>query len=53
MAEFLAMGGHGFFIWTSYAVTVLVLLHGYLSPIRRRKNLVRELDSSGGQSGTE
>ncbi|MCY3768158.1 MAG: heme exporter protein CcmD [Gammaproteobacteria bacterium] len=53
MAEFFEMGGHGFFIWTSYAVTALVLLHGYLAPVLRRKNLIRQLGSPDRGPGTK
>ena len=35
--EFLSMGGYGFYVWTSYGVTFLVLLANIIIPIVQRK----------------
>ncbi|MCY4147776.1 MAG: heme exporter protein CcmD [Gammaproteobacteria bacterium] len=43
MAEFLNMGGHGFYIWTSYAVVLAVLTYAFIAPVRRHKQLVDEI----------
>ncbi|MBB3801943.1 heme exporter protein D [Xanthomonas arboricola] len=43
MSSFLAMGGYGHYVWTSYAVFVLVLLADLASPWLRRRRLPREL----------
>ena len=43
MAEFLYMGGYGFYIWMSYGVVVVVLVYHYFSPLRKRKKLLEEL----------
>ena len=43
MAEFLAMGGHAFFVWTSYVLFVALLLFLHFEPGRRRRQLIREL----------
>jgi heme exporter protein D len=43
MAEFLDMGGHGFYIWFSYAVVILVLGYHYFAPLQKRKKLIRNL----------
>ena len=43
MSELLHMGGYGFFVWTSYAISGLVLLLIYLAPKKRLKNLFREV----------
>ncbi|MXZ81713.1 MAG: heme exporter protein CcmD [Gammaproteobacteria bacterium] len=43
MAEFLSMGGHGFFIWTSYAIVFAVLTYVFVAPIHRRRRLIRDL----------
>ncbi|MYB33695.1 MAG: heme exporter protein CcmD [Gammaproteobacteria bacterium] len=43
MAEFLNMGGHGFYIWTSYAVVFAVLAYGFVAPVRRHRQLVDEI----------
>ncbi len=42
-AEFLAMGGYGFYVWTSYGIGFVVLLLNILIPIYQRKQLLREL----------
>ncbi|PPU36146.1 MULTISPECIES: heme exporter protein CcmD [unclassified Xanthomonas] len=43
MSSFLAMGGYGHYVWTSYAVFMLVLLADLASPWLRRRRLPREL----------
>jgi heme exporter protein D len=40
---FLEMGGYGFYVWTAYGVTFLVLLINIVWPIVQRKNLLRQL----------
>jgi len=42
-AEFLAMGGYGFYVWTSYAISFVVLLLNVIVPMAQRKQLLREL----------
>jgi len=42
-AEFLAMGGYGFYVWTSYAISFVVLLLNVIVPMVQRKQLLREL----------
>lgn len=43
MSEFLSMGGYGFYVWTSYAAFVLMLLWDGLAPRLRARRLLREL----------
>ena len=43
MSEFLAMGGHAFFVWTSYALFTGLLLVMHVQPTLRRRQLLREL----------
>ncbi|MBV6887709.1 heme exporter protein CcmD [Xanthomonas campestris pv. spermacoces] len=43
MSAFLAMGGYGQYVWTAYAVFVLVLLADLAAPWLRRRRLPREL----------
>ena len=43
MNQFLAMGGYAFYVWTSYAVFVAVLLADYLSPVLRRRRNLRDV----------
>ena len=43
MAEFLHMGGHGFFVWTSYFVALAVLCYQFISPVIKRKKITAQL----------
>jgi heme exporter protein D len=45
MAEFLAMGGYGGYVWTSYAVFGLVLLLDAVTPLLQRRRALRDLRS--------
>ncbi len=40
-SEFLAMGGYGFYVWSSYAAAALVLVFNVLGA-RRRMQAVRQ-----------
>ncbi len=40
----LAMDGHGAYVWSAYAITLLVLAVILLAPGRRRRRLLRRLD---------
>jgi len=44
MADFLAMGGYGAYVWTAYAVFGLVLLADALAPLLQRRRALREMD---------
>lgn len=41
-ADFIAMGGHGIYVWSSYALGLAVLLANVLSPIMARKRLIAD-----------
>jgi len=41
--EFLAMGGYGFYVWTSYGIAFVVLLLNVVLPMMQRKQFLREL----------
>lgn len=43
MAEFFAMGGYAFFVWTSYAITLIVMLSIFIWPILERKALFKKI----------
>jgi heme exporter protein D len=43
MNTFLAMGGYAAYVWPAYAVFLLVLLADFLSPLLRRRRILREL----------
>ncbi len=42
-ADFIEMGGHGFFVWTSYAVTLIGLLGYYIYSSRLTASNEKEL----------
>ncbi len=43
MSEWLAMGGHGFYIWGSYGVTALFMIVEVMLVMHRRRTLVQRL----------
>lgn len=45
MAEFLAMGGYGLYVWASYAVFFIVLAVEALAPRAQRKRVLAEIRS--------
>ena len=56
MSNFFAMGGYGFYVWTSYAVFMIVLLVDALAPVLRRRRVIsglrarfRRADARGSQ----
>jgi heme exporter protein D len=40
LTEFFHMGGYAFYVWTSYAIALLVLLVNVILPLRQRKKLL-------------
>ncbi len=59
MSEFFAMDGHGVYIWSSYAVFLLILVGDALAPRLRLRRVQRELaqrlrrQAGKGQSSTQ
>lgn len=45
MSEFLNMGGYAVFVWSSFGISLLVLIANIIMPIMRRKQLIREVSS--------
>lgn len=43
MADFLDMGGYGFYVWLSYAVFFAVMAVDYVAPRLRRRSVLREV----------
>ena len=43
LSEFFNMGGYAFYVWTSYGLTLVVLLVNIIVPIVQRKQLLRSL----------
>jgi len=44
ISEFLNMGGYAFYVWTSYAVVLIVLIANVLYPLRRKRRIIRDLE---------
>ena len=42
LEAFFAMGGYAFYVWTSYGVTLCVLLAHIIIPIVQRKQFFRQ-----------
>lgn len=40
VAEFFAMGGHGFFIWGSYGVAALLMIAEIVLVVRRKRHSI-------------
>ncbi len=43
MSDFFAMGGYGAYVWSAYAVFVVVLLADAVTPLWQRRRILREL----------
>lgn len=41
-AEFIAMGRHGFYVWLSYGLSLLIIAVNIVLPILKRKQLLQE-----------
>ena len=39
----LHMDGHGFYVWTAYAITLVVLAAVLIRPLRREKAFIQQL----------
>ena len=42
-ADFIAMGGHGFYVWFSYGTSIVVVVANVVVVRRSRRRYVREL----------
>lgn len=45
LREFFAMGGYGFFVWSSYGLTALLLVGNLVLALRRERRVLRELST--------
>ncbi|MCB1687794.1 MAG: heme exporter protein CcmD [Halioglobus sp.] len=39
----LDMGGHGFYVWTAYSVTIVMIALVVIAPVLRRRRFLRQL----------
>jgi len=51
LADFLAMGGYGAFVWPAYGVTLVVLAAIWLDGARRRRAVERALQALQRENG--
>ena len=42
-AEFFAMGGYAFYVWTSYGLSAVVLIANAVGPRIREKSLLKKI----------
>ena len=42
LAEFFHMGGYAFYVWTSYAITLVVLLANLWLPWREHRQILKQ-----------
>ncbi len=42
-SEFFHMGGYAFFVWTSYALTLIVIVANIVAPIIQRKKVIARI----------
>ncbi len=43
VSEFLSMGGYGAYVWSSYAVFIIVLALEAVAPLAQRKRLLADI----------
>ena len=41
--EFFHMGGYGFYVWTSYGISLIILLANIVAPLRQRRKLLNDI----------
>lgn len=51
LSEFLAMGGHGFYVWSSFGIVAVVMLVNVLQPLwqhaRLRRLIAQQAENRG------
>lgn len=43
MTEFFHMGGYAFFVWTSYAIVLVLFIYQFISPVVQHRGLKHQL----------
>ena len=41
-ADFIAMNGHGPYVWAAYAITFAVLIYLLISPLLQKKSFIKQ-----------
>lgn len=42
-SDVIAMGGHGFYVWLSYGVAVMVVAYNIVVPIKQKNDVIKRL----------
>ncbi len=42
-SEFFHMGGYAFYVWVSYALTLVIVVANIISPIMQRKSVIKRI----------
>jgi len=42
-SEFFHMGGYAFFVWTSYALALVIVVANIVSPVMQRKKIIARI----------
>tara|TARA_Y100000782_G_scaffold47114_2_gene52725 strand:- start:1355 stop:1558 length:204 start_codon:yes stop_codon:yes gene_type:complete len=42
-SDFIAMGGHGFYVWLSYAIALVVIVINIVNPALQKKKVMSDL----------
>ncbi|MDF2181381.1 heme exporter protein CcmD [Neptuniibacter sp. CAU 1671] len=43
ISEFFAMGGHGLYVWLSYAIALAILVLNIINPVMQKKKVLTDL----------
>ena len=42
-SEFIDMGGYAFYVWSSYGITLIILVANVIGPLRLRRRLLADI----------
>lgn len=42
-SDFIAMGGHGLYVWLSYAIALVVIVINIVSPVVQKKKVISDI----------
>lgn len=49
MNEFLHMGGYAFYVWSSYGISLVILLINAYLPLQREKKIIQSISDKNKQ----
>ena len=41
--DFIQMGGHGYYVWSAYLISLSVLIWLVVSPLQRKRKFIKEM----------